>query len=74
MIYGYESRTLDEHGLKQMREISLEVRPDTLRELSKFLMECADELETAVSDHWHRHTSAALQREVGCDVIVLGSN
>jgi hypothetical protein len=37
MIYGYESRTVNESGLKQMREISLAVSADDLRELADFL-------------------------------------
>jgi len=70
MIYGYDSRTVNEYGLKQMREISVVAPPVILRELARFLIECADELETAGSDHWHRHASAVLERDVGCDVIV----
>ncbi len=73
MIYGYDSRTINEYGLKQMREISLAARPDALRELARFLDQCADELETAASSHWHRHAPSSLQRDVGCDVIVLNS-
>jgi len=73
MIYGYESRIVNEYGLKQMREISVATRPDALRDLARFLLQCADELETAASGHWHRHASASLQREIGCDVVVLNS-
>jgi len=65
MIYGYDSRTISDHGLKQMREISIAARPDALRELARFLGECADELETATGSNWHRHISSSLQREVG---------
>jgi hypothetical protein len=71
MIYGYDSRAINEYGLKQMREISLMASADSLRSLARFLTDCADELETATSTHWHRHTSTSLQRELGCDVIVL---
>jgi hypothetical protein len=74
MIYGYDSRTINEYGLKQMREISVTASPVALRELAQFLMECADELEASASNHWHRHASCALRREVGCDVIVVNSS
>ena len=73
MIYGYDSRTINEYGLKQMREISVAASPAALRELAQFLIECADQLESAASSHWHRHASTSLQREVGCDVTVLNS-
>ena len=71
MIYGYDSRAINEFGLKQMREISVSVSPEVLRELAGFLSDAADELEGAVSDHWHRHASDDLQRKVGCDLIIL---
>lgn len=71
MIYGYDSRTENEYGLKQLREISFAVSPDDLRELANFLMKTAEELEGTVSGHWHRHLPDSLRRKVGCDVIVL---
>jgi hypothetical protein len=73
MIYGYDSRTINEYGLKQLREVSFAMSPDDLRELADFLRETAEELEGVSSDHWHRHAPDALQRKVGCDVIVLNS-
>jgi hypothetical protein len=74
MIYGYDSRTINEYGLRQMREISVAASPVALRELAQFFGECADELESGGSSHWHRHASTSLQRQLGCDVIVLNSN
>ena len=62
MIYGYDSRTVNEYGLKQLREISLAVSPDDLRELADFLRDTAVELEGAASDHWHRHIPDPLRR------------
>lgn len=73
MIYGYDSRTLNEYGLKQLREISLAMSPQDIRELASFLQEAAEELEGASSGHWHLHAPDALRRKVGCDVIVLNS-
>lgn len=73
MIYGYDSRTVNEYGLKQLREISLAVSPDGLRELAAFLQDSAEELAGATSDHWHRHMPDELRRKLGCDVVILNS-
>jgi hypothetical protein len=71
MLDGYDSRTVNEYGLKELREISLAVSPDDLRELAGFLEDAADELEGACSSHWHRHIPEGLRRRLGCDAIVL---
>jgi hypothetical protein len=70
MIYGYDSATLNEFGLKQMREISLDLWPDDLRKLADFLSSMADELEEAESPSWHRHAPDELRQTIGCDVVV----
>jgi hypothetical protein len=74
MIYGYDSRTINEYGLKQMREVSVSVDPDDLRALAEFLTDAADELEGGVSGHWHKHAPDSLRRRLGCDFIVLNTN
>lgn len=71
MIYGYESQTLSEYGLKRMREISLSASPAILRELAAFLLQTADDAEKAASDHWHRHVSKTISDGLECDFIVL---
>jgi hypothetical protein len=71
MVYGYDCRTINEYGLKQLREISLAVSPNDLRSLAEFLKDTANELEQATSGHWHRHVPDALRRNIGCDVIIL---
>jgi len=71
MIYGYDSRTINEYGLKQLKEISIAVSPDVLRALAEFLSHAADELEQAESGSWHRHVPSALQKGIGCDVVIL---
>ena len=74
MIYGYDIRTLNEYGLKQMREISITASPDALRQMSEFLAEAARELEdSAASSHWHKHVPSTLQKAIGCDVVILNS-
>jgi hypothetical protein len=74
MIFGYDSRPINNYGLKQMNEISIEASPDALRALAQFLAEAAEDLPQAMSDQWHRHIPQELQRALGCDVIVLYSS
>lgn len=74
MIFGYDSKVVNEFGLKQMREVSLQIPAADLRELAKFLSKSADELELAESPSWHRHLPEALRQKLGCDVIVLNAD
>ncbi len=62
MIYGYDSCTINEYGLRQMREISIAAAPSALRQLADFLQEAADDMANASSSHWHKHVPSALQR------------
>jgi hypothetical protein len=72
MVYGYETRTLNEYGLKEMREVTFSTRPDTLRAIAQFLVEAAAQLESQpMSPNWHRHVSPAIARSLCCDVIVI---
>lgn len=71
MIYGYERRSINEHGLKLMKEISVVASPEDQQALGEFLREAAEELRRAESDHWHKHLPQKLQQAIGCDVIVL---
>lgn len=73
MIYGYESRTVNEYGLKQLREVSFAASPQTLRELSAFFLEVAQEMEDqgALGQQWHRHISRKLEKRIGAQVVVL---
>ena len=75
MIYGYDTeQTLNEHSLRQMREISIKADPGALRRVATFLNEAADDLETGTrSSSWHRHAPDQLQRDLGCDLIVLSN-
>lgn len=73
MIYGYDEKTLNDYGLRQMKEISIQGSPDDLRELAGFLAESAEQLENASSSNWHRHVPESLQRKIGCDLIVLSN-
>ncbi|MCA8910206.1 MAG: hypothetical protein KDB82_00755 [Planctomycetes bacterium] len=74
MIYGYSKQVLSDVGLLEMSEVSFELPPKVLRELARFLVEAADELESGerLSFGWHRHASAAISDwPQGDDVVVL---
>ena len=72
MIHGYDDATLNEHGLKQMREVSISASPASLRALAAFMTSAAEELESGpVHANWHRHIPNELRCEIGCDVVVL---
>ena len=73
MIYGYDSRTVNEYGLRQMKEVSVSASPEALRGLAAFLVATAEELEGAASGHWHRHIPSSLKKQLECDLIVLNS-
>jgi hypothetical protein len=54
VVYGYGGDAINEHGLREMREVSLFATVDTLRELASFILDTADELQSAdVSASWH---------------------
>jgi hypothetical protein len=73
MIYGYDVRTVNEYGLKQMDAISIHAHSNRLRSLGEFLLEVAAELESkSTSANWHRHLPKELCEALGCDVIVNG--
>ena len=70
MIYGYDAKTVNEYGLKEMKEVSILATPDSLRDLAAFLLLAAEEMEQASSDNWHSHAPAALNQELGCEIVV----
>jgi len=55
MLYGYSSRTVNEYGLLEMREISFDASPSDLRKIANFLEKMADVIDTgqAMSSHAH---------------------
>jgi hypothetical protein len=74
MIYGYDVRTVNEYGLKQMREVSIHAAPKALRDLAAFLVESAAELEKGPKhSNWHRHHGSDLKQLLGCDVVVCNA-
>ena len=74
MVYGYDSRVVNEFGLRQMREVTVATKPEVLRTLAAFLLDAATELESSeVSAHWHKHASRELARAMGCDFIIAAA-
>jgi hypothetical protein len=74
MICGYDTRTVNEYGLREMCEVSITAKPVLLRSLAKLMEDAASEMESAgaavIHPNWHRHLPDALKRELGYDVIV----
>lgn len=71
MIYGYAQRVINSYGLQEMREISISASPSGLRELAKFLLDTADEMDGELSPGWHRHAPDQIRRDVDCEVVVM---
>ncbi len=70
MVYGYANRTINEYDLQELREVSITASADNIRALANFLLCAAGKLEKAESSHWHEHSPEALQRQLGCDIVV----
>ena len=60
-IYGYTSTESEE--LLELNEVSISANPEILRELSGFLLKCADEIETHKEDWEHEHFSTENRTE-----------
>ena len=71
VIYGYDVKTLNEFGLKEMKEISVAATPALLREFADFLLLAAKQMELASSENWHVHSPAKLSQAMGCEIVVL---
>jgi len=73
MIYGYDAKTLNEFGLKEMKEISVAARPALLKEFADFLILAAKQMEEATSENWHVHAPMSLSADIGCEIVVFPS-
>jgi site-specific recombinase XerC len=75
MIYGYDLETINEYGLRRMRDVSIAAGPSSLRSLAQFIIDVAAEIEDdagSKNPNWHRHLPAALKQELGCDIVICG--
>jgi hypothetical protein len=71
MIYGYDNRTINSYGLKEMREIAFSVAAADLRRIAEFLLASAEALESPRTANWHAHISKSVQAQIECDIVVL---
>ncbi len=59
LMFGYARRQLDEIGLLELREITFQAGPETLREVAEFLEEMASDMEKGFfrkTSHTHIET------------------
>jgi hypothetical protein len=55
-IYGYSSKEkINDDGLLEMKEIAIQTSSNHLREIAKFLNECADSIEKHSDNFGHEH-------------------
>jgi hypothetical protein len=71
VIYGYDTRTVNEYGLKEMREVTIAATPELLRTLASYIREAAEQLEKRTSPSWHAHAPMEPAQDLGCDVVVM---
>lgn len=57
-FFGYSSQVVNEYGLHELSEVSVEVSAADLRILARFLNDCANKIETGTwrSNHCHIST------------------
>lgn len=53
-FYGYSKKTHG-HGLHEMKEVTISANPDALKELARFILKCADEIESNNTQFNHDH-------------------
>lgn len=75
MIYGYGLKQVNNYGLLEMKEVTFVTSPQVLREVARFLVAAAQEMEAGkLSESWHRHIGNVVQdwdaRFPGKDIIV----
>ncbi len=74
-IYGYSNRQVNDYGLQELSEVSLELPPADLRAVARFLNHCAELIESGQWRTSHRHLTTHEpdwnKRHRNSDVIVL---
>jgi hypothetical protein len=78
MLFGYSSRTIDENGLLEMREVSVAANANTLRQIASFFNEMAEIMDKGgFVKCSHKHISSVVkdwtQRHPNSDIIVMPS-
>jgi hypothetical protein len=60
-VYGYAKRTISDKGLLEMREVTFTGSSSSLREIARFLMTTADEMERHQGRFDHAHIGAVCE-------------
>ena len=74
MIYGYSKRVVGDHGLLQLREVSLHFDATGLERLSKFCLEMAEATRSGrLVPGQHRHIDQFVPEwpKEECDIVVI---
>ena len=76
MFYGYSVRQVNQYGLLELREVSLDAPAEALREIARFLHEMADLMDAGGFVRCsHRHLSIEHRdwgrKFPGYDIVVL---
>lgn len=74
MVYGRIEKQVDDATLCSLSEVSRATSSNTLRSLSSFSLEFAEELDRTNSPNWpnsHRYISNDLREALSCDVIAM---
>jgi len=71
-VFGYKNEVVNEYGLLEMSEITIQASPNTLRAIAKLLNESADLIEKNPEDfdHFHLQDDWKEWKEEYPDIIV----
>jgi hypothetical protein len=77
-VCGYPARAIGDRGEYEMREISFGLPPSALRDVGRFLLSVADEVESGAFKHriyWHRHIDESVpdwrEKYPSLDIVVV---
>ena len=71
-IYGYSNE--DSQKLMKLKEVSISTNPETLREISAFLLECANEIELYKKEWNHEHFTSSKNTKTTPDLIICNQD
>ena len=69
-IYGYSNNTNEEP--MKLNEVTISANPDSLREISEFLLKCAKEIEN--NNKWEHEHFTSLNKKEKTKLIVFNEN
>jgi hypothetical protein len=78
MLYGYSKRTINEHGLLELREISFNFNASDLKRIAAFLFDIASKMDRREIKANHIHIDSKDKNwkrdNPGSDIIVIDPN